>query len=368
MGILASFLMSSFFSWSVSLLDHLEAGDTLINHLQFNNSFASMGSSTLLLAKRALVVVIRTLAVTYDVVVNCTRDSPDKEVLASFRKVALRVHPDHGGNTADQQKLNDARAAWENARKTKDKGGRPKASQKQGTTDGQPCGIMLAFAGDGGEGDRKHFRINSQAALFTYMGFEDGLSQWDRFCDFVARSSKRWEVKHWCATLETTKKGKFHAHLMLQFRGQVDRTTAAFCFEGLRPNTRTTDLCGEGLCRKRLQMSIDRGFFYVFADKKGTCRNTSGEPCVMGNYAPDWTEERYHTYVFPVVRPRFFQSWVVWRVCGERWPAECGRSGLTGGLVEGAAATDVTFVFLCLPRYTYQVLGAWPEKLWKQKK
>ena len=200
-----------------------------------------------MLAKRALVVVIRALAVSYGVVVSCNRDSADKEVLASFRKVALRVHPDHGGNTVDQQKLNDARANWENAKKTKGTGGRPKASHKHGAADFQPGGIMLTFAGGDGEAERKHFRINAQAALFTYMGFEDGLAQWDRFCDFVARSVKRWEVKHWCATLETTKQGKVHAHLMLQFRGQVDRTTAAFCFEGLRPNTRTTDLCGQHL-------------------------------------------------------------------------------------------------------------------------
>ena len=158
-----------------------------------------------MLAKRALVVVIRALAVSYGVVVSCNRDSADKEVLASFRKVALRVHPDHGGNTVDQQKLNDARANWENAKKTKGTGGRPKASHKHGAADFQPGGIMLTFAGGDGEAERKHFRINAQAALFTYMGFEDGLAQWDRFCDFVARSVKRWEVKHWCATLETTK-------------------------------------------------------------------------------------------------------------------------------------------------------------------
>ena len=75
-----------------------------------------MGSSALLLAKRALVVVIRSLAATYDVVVACNRDSPDKVVLSSFRKVALKVHPDHGGATAHQQQLNEAREAWDQAR------------------------------------------------------------------------------------------------------------------------------------------------------------------------------------------------------------------------------------------------------------
>ena len=252
-----------------------------------------MVSSALLLAKRALVVVIRSLAVAYGVVVSCTRDSTDQQVLASFRKVVLRVHPDRGGNTADQQKLNDARANWESAKKAKATAGRPKA-RKQSSSNGQPDGIMLAFATDHGGADRSNFRVRSQAALLTYMGFKAGLAQWERFCDFVRMSLKRWGVQHWCATLESTRKGKNHVHLMLQFRGSVNRTTAGFCFEGLRPNAQTTDLCGEGLCRKRLQVSINRGFFYVFADKEGTCRNSSGLPCVEGNYAPDWTDQQYH--------------------------------------------------------------------------
>ena len=57
-------------------------------------------------------VLIRALAVTYNVVVNCNRASTDKEVAKSFRKVALKAHPGHGGNTVDMGWLNDAQAAW----------------------------------------------------------------------------------------------------------------------------------------------------------------------------------------------------------------------------------------------------------------
>ena len=89
----------------------------------------------------------------------------------------------------------------------------------------------------------------------------------------------------------------------------MDKTAAAFAFHALKPNVSPTDLCGEGLCRKKLQVSIDRGFFYVWANKFGTVQHTSGELCA-GNYAPVWTTEKYR----------------------------------------------------------YQVLGAWPEKLWKQRK
>ena len=137
---------------------------------------------------------------------------------------------------------------------------------------------------------RKEYRVQSQAAMLTYMGFDGGMDQWGRFCD--QRALQRWGVKHWCATLETTKQGKPHAHLMLQFARSVDRTTAAFVFEDLRPNASPTDLCGEGLCRKRMQVSMDRGFYYVWADKEGTVRNDAGKPCVEGNYGPVWSDAK----------------------------------------------------------------------------
>ena len=49
-----------------------------------------------------------------------------------------------------------------------------------------------------------------------------------------------------------------HAYLMLQVASQRVVTLAGSGFEGLRPNGRPNDMCGEGLCRKRLQQSIDR--------------------------------------------------------------------------------------------------------------
>ena len=54
------------------------------------------------LAKRALVTLLLSLARKYDipaVVVN--RDSPDAVVLATFKKVSKKVHPDKGGSTQD---------------------------------------------------------------------------------------------------------------------------------------------------------------------------------------------------------------------------------------------------------------------------
>jgi hypothetical protein len=144
-----------------------------------------MGNSAVLLAKRALVALIRSLALTYGVVVCCNRDSADQVVLGSFRKVALKAHPDHGGNTSDQAKMNEAREAWDQARRQKATAGRPKgpgqAKGKQGQSD--KC-LLLVVDVPTGKG-RKEYRVQSQAAMLTYMGFDGGMDQWGRFCDFV---------------------------------------------------------------------------------------------------------------------------------------------------------------------------------------
>ena len=90
----------------------------------------------------------------------------------------------------------------------------------------------------------------------------------------------------------------------------MDKTVAGFVFEGVHPNASTLDLCGQGFCKRQPQQSINRGFFYCWADKIGTARDANGALCVAGNYAPCWTTESF----------------------------------------------------------TYEVKGAWPETLWKQRK
>ena len=79
-------------------------------------------------------------------------------------------------------------------------------------------------------------------------------------------------------------------HIVLQFHKQVqDRSSCAFAFEGIAPRVDQNDFCGEGLCRRKMQESVDRGFFYVFANKLGTMLDDMGAPCVAGNYMPCWT-------------------------------------------------------------------------------
>ncbi|CAE8608571.1 unnamed protein product [Polarella glacialis] len=231
-----------------------------------------MAVSPLQRAKRAFVIVLQSIAAAYSVQLDVTRESADNLVTSAFRRVAKKVHPDKGGKLVDSQRLLAARQLWEDALRAASANGRPVSGKSSATSSSQ---FSLSWAAE----SRREFRIQSEAALLTYQGF-NGLDHWRRLVSFVGSSFKRWRVKHWCATLETNTDGTDHAHLMLQFTQVVDRTTRSFMFEGLRPNVATTDLGGEGA------------------------------QCLAGNYGPVWSTEPFR----------------------------------------------------------YQVLGAWPEKLWKQRK
>ena len=93
--------------------------------------FPNMPSSSVLLAKRSLVSLLLRLAVAYQVVISVNRTSPDAGVKAAFRKVALKVHPDKGGDTAEFQKLQKAKEQWEAAAKSA-KSGRPAQAHNRG--------------------------------------------------------------------------------------------------------------------------------------------------------------------------------------------------------------------------------------------
>ena len=86
-----------------------------------------------------------------------------------------------------------------------------------------------------------------------------------------------------------------HLHLMFRFRGKVDVSSEIFAFPwaGRRvlPNVRPdwSDLLGERFSGKFLNDPLARGFFYVWADKLGTCREEDGSPCEESNYKPAWT-------------------------------------------------------------------------------
>ena len=67
---------------------------------------------------------------------------------------------------------------------------------------------------------------------------------------------------------------------MLQFTAAVDCTILRFAFEGLKLRADPHDMLGEGWSGRKLQESLNRGFFYVYADKIGTQRDEVGHPKV----------------------------------------------------------------------------------------
>ena len=244
-----------------------------------------MPVSVIQAAKRFLVNLLLTFARHYQVTLTISRESEDKDVVRAFKKMILKAHPDKGGREGDAQKLNTAREAWDNGKKSSNP--RP---QPATTPSADDLTISLAHSP---QTAKQNFRIHSVAVLLTYFGLS-GLSHWNEFLVSLRGLLKTWKVWRWCATLEESKAGKLHAHVMLQFHAAVDRFSDAFAVDGLKPNAGPNgpgkDYMGDGFCRNKLQQSINRGMFYVWADKIGTCRDEFGNPCVDGNYGPAWTE------------------------------------------------------------------------------
>ena len=72
--------------------------------------------SQALIARRALVKVLVSLASLYGVLLSVTRESTDDQVLAGYKKLIRKVHPDKGGKTEDAQRLQSAEEFWDNAK------------------------------------------------------------------------------------------------------------------------------------------------------------------------------------------------------------------------------------------------------------
>ena len=65
--------------------------------------------------KRAFICLLTRLAIKYKLDLDLMRDPNDADVRKLHRKVSRKVHPDRGGSTEDQKKLNVAHDAWEKA-------------------------------------------------------------------------------------------------------------------------------------------------------------------------------------------------------------------------------------------------------------
>ena len=241
-------------------------------------------------AKRAFVKLLLTLATFYGLALTVTREAPDAEFRKAYKRVSLKAHPDKGGTLEHSQSLNAAKEAWEQA-KEQSHTGRPKrqdAKAEKGHKHPQPTRAELP--GDGGA-QRPDFRVRSVGVLLTHQGVQD-LAQWRRFLCYVRLHQAPWKVKYWRATLEACKGGALHIHMFIQFSAAVDRDRRSFSFENLVPNASPNDLLDEKPARKKIQESLNRGFFYTWANKLGTQRDEEGRECVDGNYFPAWTGEK----------------------------------------------------------------------------
>ena len=238
-------------------------------------------------AKRSLVALLKALAKKYGLVITLSRESSEAVLRTAVRKVSLKAHPDRSGSDEDQKLLNASRDAWQEA--VAQASGKRGAPPKNATP--KPDTQVVAKTTVRRADHEPGFRVQSVGVLLTYQKFPD-VGVWPRFLDFVKQLLSPRGVRHWCATLETNDDGTYHLHLMLQFNKKEERCAQDFAFEGVRPNARPNDLLGDGWGGRNYQQSLDRGFFYVWADKVGTARDGTGKLCVAGNYEPSWTHAK----------------------------------------------------------------------------
>ena len=248
-----------------------------------------MPASAAQLKKRALVACIAALAASVGFQSNLSRDATDAGVSAAVRRAAPKVAHD----PAATERLRAANEAWQSARREPGRRGRRPSGGQQPADEAPPAAAPAEVADPDEIGltTKASYVFHARAAMFTYMTIQDQ-GHWLRFLAFVKANLRRWGVRHWCATLERCKTGRLHAHLFLEFQVGRKRMASNFAFGSLKPRIDVNDYLGDAPSRGKLQESINRGFFYVWADKVGTERDDSGAPCVAGNYAPAWTDAR----------------------------------------------------------------------------
>ena len=166
-------------------------------------------------ARRAFVKVMISLAALYGVLLDLTRDSPDAVVVQAHKERLRKVPPNKGGTEAHAQQLQQAREVWTNAKQSRGRDGRAKREDKPPRSNANSHKFSLEPADP--EQVRTAFRIRSRAVLLTYHGVKD-LAQWHRFVAHFESNLAKHSVKYCCATLEATREGKLHVHLMLQLR------------------------------------------------------------------------------------------------------------------------------------------------------
>ena len=268
------------------------------------------------------VAIVSRLAAQHGLRRKLTKRSSQADVTKAYKKLVLKVHPDKGGNPDEFKELQAAKDAFDLTGNAK--GGRPAADGGRPTsarppppkrpaeptaetndvaaasrTLSVPCVLPCEHCG----GHVGGVRVECTACMFTYNGLTS-LGDWDLFVAAYMLMLSGWGVLYHLATLERCLNGKFHVHLMLQFRMKVNKRSTEFYIASWKPNVRPAwgNLMGETMASKRNpQPGYDRGFFYVWADKIGTARDANDEVCVHGNYFPVWEEGARYKYAVKAV-------------------------------------------------------------------
>ena len=144
-----------------------------------------MALSQAMVARRALVTVLLSLASLYGVLLSVARESTDDQVLAGYNKLIRKVHPDKKGKTEDAQRLLSAKSSWDAARRDAKKPEPPRNAGPRSSNEAHDGGAELADP----EQVRKVYRIQAGAVMLTYSGIRD-VAQWHRFALHVQRQSR----------------------------------------------------------------------------------------------------------------------------------------------------------------------------------
>ena len=129
--------------------------------------------------------VLVSLASLYGVMLTVTRKSTDDQVLAGYKKLIRKVHPDKAGKTEDAKRLQSTKNFWDTAKSEAKQAGRPNNDGPRSSETTQDGATELA------DPQKVHKVYRSRAcAVMPSMQPIHLLKAWARLVKFPLR--KKW--------------------------------------------------------------------------------------------------------------------------------------------------------------------------------